>query len=57
MTRIGNLLRTVWKARPSLVWVAGSGRWCRVCGQEIGWDDGFGLSEGVCSACRCDPTI
>jgi hypothetical protein len=29
-----------------------SGRDCRVCGESIPRVDGFGVSEGVCNACR-----
>ncbi len=54
MTKIWNLLRDIWDARPSVDWLAGSGRWCRVCGLGIGRGDEFGLSEGVCPACRGD---
>ncbi|MGD1033610.1 MAG: hypothetical protein ABR977_04175 [Candidatus Dormibacteria bacterium] len=35
-------------------WAAGSGRGCRACGSPIDARDGFGLSEGVCPACRGD---
>jgi hypothetical protein len=54
MTKIWNLLREIWDARPTVDWLAGSGRWCRVCGLGIARGDEFGLSEGVCSACRGD---
>jgi hypothetical protein len=30
------------------------GRWCRVCSEPIEANDRFGLSEGVCEACRRD---
>jgi hypothetical protein len=29
-----------------------SGRWCRGCCDAIARGDAFGLSEGVCRACR-----
>ena len=28
------------------------GRDCRSCGEAISPEDGFGMSEGVCGACR-----
>ena len=49
-----NLVRGLWEGRPAFGWDAGSGRSCRVCGQGIGLNDGFGMSEGVCPACRAD---
>ena len=57
MNRIVSLLRIVWEARPTLTWTAGSGRWCRVCGEEIQLADGFGMAEGVCPACRADQAV
>lgn len=36
------------------VWTSGSGRSCRVCGSAVASRDGFGMSEGVCPACRGD---
>lgn len=33
-------------------WELRSGRTCRACGSPIGARDGFGLSEGICRACR-----
>jgi hypothetical protein len=38
-------------------WVAESGRRCRACGSTILAADGFGLSEGVCPACRGDAEV
>jgi hypothetical protein len=35
-------------------WELRSGRACRACGSPIGARDGFGLSEGICRACRGD---
>lgn len=39
-----------------LVWLglppSESARACRACGQGVRLDDPFGLSEGVCAACR-----
>lgn len=35
-------------------WELRSGRVCRACGSPIGARDGFGLSEGICRACRGD---
>ena len=29
-----------------------SGRECRVCGEQVAPSDPFGVSEGVCAACR-----
>ena len=29
-----------------------SGCWCRGCGESVSPADAFGLSEGVCRACR-----
>lgn len=29
-----------------------SGVWCRRCGESITPRDSFGVSEGVCAACR-----
>jgi hypothetical protein len=38
-------------------WALGSGRKCRACGSIIEVRDGFGLSEGVCPACRGDQAV
>ena len=43
----------MWGSLPAL-WTEGSGRSCRVCGSPVASRDGFGMSEGVCPACRGD---
>jgi len=44
---VADLLRTLMLGVPV-------GRWCRVCREPIEVSDRFGLSEGVCVACRRD---
>jgi hypothetical protein len=52
MTRIWTILRSVWGSQASIEWFSDSGRFCRVCGRGIDHGDPFGVSEGVCPACR-----
>jgi hypothetical protein len=43
--------KTVWRLFRAMAGIE-SGRCCRSCGESILRDDYFGLSEGVCRACR-----
>jgi hypothetical protein len=45
---VGNSIYTLFRALAGLE----AGRWCRTCHEPIAPRDGFGLSEGVCRACR-----
>jgi len=42
---------SVWRFFRSMAGIE-SGRWCRSCSEPIERRDRFGLSEGVCHACR-----
>ena len=42
---------TVWKVFRAMAGLE-SGRWCRRCSESILAEDRFGMSEGVCRACR-----
>lgn len=52
MTRIWLILRSMWESGATVDWFSDSGRFCRVCGRGIQARDPFGVSEGVCPACR-----